>query len=215
MINFEYKCIFVAVPKTASTSVRRIIGTPLKAHLDLMEYKEKLTREYHLETEHPKWNSVYRSFLSWKIREGRAERIFNTFFKFGFVRNPWDRVVSLYLRKQGDTKRHEMDFEQFVEWIQLSTDTCIHPSPKKNQLDWFLNKKGEIVADYIGKFETLEADWEVIREKLGIQEKLPHINHNPDNQRHYSTYYTDSTREIIREKFIIDIEHFGYTFEKM
>lgn len=140
------------------------------------------------------------------------EKIFNSYFKFGFVRNPWDRVVSLYNRNEGIKMREQMSFEEFAEWIQLSSDTCVHPTPHKSQLDWFKDHSGRVVADYIGKFETIEKDWEFICNRLHISQPLPHENRNDKNQRHYTEYYTNKTQRLIAEKFKEDIDYFGYSF---
>ncbi len=128
MINHEYKCIFVEVPKTGSTSIRSIIGSPEKPHLNIKEIKEKNFYEFDLDT-----TNVFMHFFKRKIIELKWKQ----YFKFGFVRNPWDRVVSLYLRKEGIQMSKEMSFPEFVHWIQNSSDTSIHPSKHKNQLDWF------------------------------------------------------------------------------
>ncbi len=140
------------------------------------------------------------------------EKIFSSYFKFGFVRNPWDRVVSLYNRNEGIKMREQMSFEEFAEWIQLSSDTCVHPTPHKSQLDWFKDHSGRVVADYIGKFETIEKDWEFICNRLHISQPLPHENRNDKNQRHYTEYYTNKTQRLIAEKFKEDIDYFGYSF---
>ena len=106
------------------------------------------------------------------------------------------------------------DFEEFAEWIELSSDTSVHPTPHKYQLDWFKDHSGQVAADYIGKFETLEKDWELICNRLRISQPLPHENHNDKNQRHYTEYYTNKTQRLIAEKFKEDIEYFGYEFGK-
>src|SRR5262249_246403 len=146
----------------------------------------------------------------------RRERIgreqFESYFKFGFVRNPWDRTVSLYKRREGMQLRDNMTFEEFVEWIQFSSSTCLHPMPHRNQLDWFVDPHGNVIADYIGKFETLQTDWQHISAKLGINTQLPHLNENP-SERHYTDYYTPRTRRIIADRFHVDIEYFNYTFD--
>src|SRR5262249_36530343 len=120
-------------------------------------------------------------------------------------------TVSLYERTEARQMRNEMSFEQFVDWIQYSSSTCIHSSPHRYQLDWFVDPDGRILADFIGRFERLEEDWAVVAKKLGITEPLPHRR---DSQRphHYTEYYTARTREIIANKFRIDVEHFGYEF---
>jgi len=140
-----------------------------------------------------------------------GQRQFATYFKFGFVRNPWDRVVSLYERTEAQQMRNEMTFDQFVDWIQYSSSTCVHSSPHRYQLDWFVDSNGKVLADFIGKFERLEEDWAFVAEKLGITERLPHRRASL-RARHYTEYYTARTREIIATKFQVDIEHFGYEF---
>jgi hypothetical protein len=61
------------------------------------------------------------------------------------------------------------------------------------------------------EFERLDEDWAVVAKKLGINESLPHRRANP-RERHYTEYYDARTREVIANKFRIDIEHFGYEF---
>lgn len=212
MISHNYKCIFVEVPKTGSTSIRAILGKPWKPHLNLWQIKN------HMENY---WTQVggradrilevlYLALPKQKrINVGRKQ--FETYFKFGFVRNPWDRVVSLYERNEAGQLRDKMSFEQFVDWIQYSSATCIHSSPHRYQVDWFVDPNGNMLADFIGKFERLEQDWALVARKLGITEKLPHKKANP-RPRHYTEYYNSRTRELIASKFRIDIEQFGYEF---
>ena len=144
-------------------------------------------------------------------RRETGRRQFESYFKFGFVRNPWDRVVSLYERTEALQLRNEMSFEQFVDWIQYSSATCVHSSPHRYQLDWFVDANGNLLADFIGKFERLDEDWAFVAQKLGVEEKLPHRRENP-RARHYTEYYTPRTRDIIAAKFKVDIERFDYEF---
>jgi hypothetical protein len=147
-------------------------------------------------------------------RERRIERRqFNSYFKFGFVRNPWDRVVSLYERTEAQQMRDQMTFTEFVEWIQYSSSTCIHSSPHRYQLDWFVDPDGKVLADFIGRFERLEEDWAFVARKLGVTETLPHWKLNT-RTRHYTEYYSARTKQIIAAKFKVDIDQFGYEFGK-
>ena len=145
-------------------------------------------------------------------RQKRGQEQFKSYFKFGFVRNPWDRVVSLYERKEALELRNKMSFDEFVDWIQYSSATCLHSSPHRYQLDWFVDPNGTVLADFIGRFERLAEDWAFVAKKIGVSEALPHSRPNP-RLRHYTEYYNSKTRAIVAEKFKVDIETFGYQFE--
>ena len=183
MVSDKFKCIFVEVPKTGSTSIRTIIGHPHRPHLNI-----------------------------WQIANQVGPEKFNSYWKFGFVRNPWDRAVSLYERKEGLQLRHKMSFEQFVDWMKFASSTCIHPVPHRHQLDWFVNPHGDVIVDFIGKYENLQTDWAKIAGKLGIQVALPKVKVNPDRMRDYTKYYSENSKRIISERFAVDIEYFGYQF---
>lgn len=149
--------------------------------------------------------------LSRERRMEIGQRQFNAYFKFGFVRNPWDRVVSLYERIEARQMKNQMTFDEFVDWIQYSSSTCVHSSPHRYQLDWFVDPNGKVLADFIGRFEKLETDWAFVGKKLGVAETLPHSRPNV-RTRHYTEYYNARTREVIANKFKVDIEYFGYEF---
>jgi hypothetical protein len=104
-----------------------------------------------------------------------------------------------------------MTFERFVDWIDYSSATCLHSSPHRYQLDWFVDPNGKLLADFIGKFERLDEDWAFVAQTLGVNKKLPHRRANP-RERHYTDYYIPRTRDVIANKFRVDIERFGYEF---
>ena len=83
-----------------------------------------------------------------------------------------------------------------------------------NQLDWFLDPSGRVIADYIGN-ETLEEDWTIVKQRLrgDLPETLSCAKKNPNKLRHYSLFYTDETRSIVADRFRLDIEYFDYHFE--
>jgi len=67
--------------------------------------------------------------------------------------------------------------------------------------------------DFIGRFETLQKDYEKILELLKLPEvKLPIVNQNHQRQRDYRSYYNEETKNIISEHLKEDIELFGYSF---
>ena len=69
-----------------------------------------------------------------------------------------------------------------------------------------------MLVDFIGKFENLQSDWVIVANKLGLSKELPHKNKNLSKRKHYTGYYSKAAKEIIKSKFIVDIEYFGYKF---
>ncbi len=182
MISDRFRCIFIEVPKTGSTSIRQIIGHPHKPHLNICQIQGMTDPER-----------------------------FSAYFKFGFVRNPWDRLVSLYERKEGLQVKAHMSFEEFIDWAKFASCTCIHPLPHRYQFDWFVDPHGNMLMDFVGRFERLEQDWATICSRLGITQPLPHANANP-RAKHYTEYYSTRTRDVVAERFKVDIEYFQYEF---
>src|SRR5690348_1412318 len=121
MVSDELQCIFVEVPKTGTTSIRSILGEPRIPHLNI-----------------------------WQIRSEMSQERFSRYYKFGFVRNPWDRAVSLYERTEGLRLKRQMPFEVFVSGMKFASATCIHPVPHRYQLDWFVDPSGRVIVDFIG-----------------------------------------------------------------
>lgn len=214
MISHAHRCIFVEIPKTGSTSIRRVIGSPPKPHLNICQIRQEMmtcwTRYGGL------GNHLLAAgylLLPLRQRNERGARQFAEYFKFGFVRNPWDRIVSLYLRRQGLQMSGRMTFPEFVDWARYSSSTCVHPVPHTNQLDWLVDPHGDLMVDFIGRFESLQSDWAQVAKRLGLPTGLPRSNTNPEPRKHYSEWYDARTREVVRQRFAVDIEYFGYRFE--
>jgi len=70
---------------------------------------------------------------------------------------------------------------------------------------------GTIAIDFIAKFETLRADFEKIRNAIGTEANLPHLN--ASSRKNFKDYYTDETRGIITRWYQEDIEAFALTFD--
>src|SRR5438132_13979207 len=106
MISHEHKCIFVEVPKTGSTSVRAILGKAWKRHLNLWQITNQI------ETNWTRYGGRKNRILAslYLLRSEKHRREIGaihvaTSFKFGFVRNLWERVVCLYERNEASQLR--------------------------------------------------------------------------------------------------------------
>jgi hypothetical protein len=148
----------------------------------------------------------------------------NEYFKFAFVRNPWDRLVSWYSmvttmpREGNELWRYVHDNSStFEEFIYNCTDEVeikdgVHYSFAYNQLDYVTDDHGNLLVDFIGRLENFDRDLQEVFRRIGFElETVPHKNRS--GHQHYSTFYTPDTELIVRERFKRDIEYFGYEFE--
>ena len=138
-------------------------------------------------------------------------------FKFAFVRNPWDRLVSLYFWLKG---RNHMwlpeNFEQFVVHVSEGN----YPSPgwkndegytQANTMVSWLRPNGVWIPDFIGKFEHLNEHWAKLCDILNVTQPLPVVN--TTDHKPYQEYYTPNTRDLVAKRFAEDISAFNYQFE--
>jgi hypothetical protein len=135
----------------------------------------------------------------------------DSYFKFAFVRNPWDRVHSWYRNVMRDElHRKELSIApdlSFAEFVQKHLDVwALRP-----QLSWLTDENGDIAVDYIGKFETLEEDYRIICEKVGKPtESLPRTLHY--DAVSYRDVYDSTSEALVAEKYAEEIERLSYLF---
>lgn len=136
--------------------------------------------------------------------------LYQCLFKFAFVRNPWDRLVSRYsfLLRNLNHPRHEFvrrmaAFEDYLAWEMRRGKFFQHT--------YVTDAAGNLIVDFIGYYERLHQDFATVCTRLGVNAELPKAN--VSSHRDYRTYYTDATRELVARHFRRDIELFGYDFD--
>jgi hypothetical protein len=99
---------------------------------------------------------------------------FRTFFKFAFVRNPWDRAYSMYRHFGLD---EYMSFEYFLAHVLKREMWKNRYWFVRPQCDFVLDAHGELCVDFLGRFETLEQDFGQVADVLGLKTRtLPYLN---------------------------------------
>jgi hypothetical protein len=196
MISHKYKFIFVRTPKTASTSVLDVLESYELERLPIQNVQEPL-----FNFEGKKYDCNHPPIQV--IKKSTTKNIFNDYFKFSFVRNPWDRCVSAW--RYNIKKKFTPRGAPFVEFVRGLESEEIGNYKYLNQYDFV---KG---CDFIGRFENLQEDFDTICDKVGIsRQKLSH--ENKTRHANYVELYNDEAREIIAEKCKKDIEYFGYEY---
>jgi hypothetical protein len=189
----KQNCIFIHVPKVAGTSLTELLYGRHFGHHKAIDL------------------------------EKRYPSLFRATFKFAFVRNPWDRVLSSYLfAKNGGTQdtniseaaKYEIPefdtFQQFVkEWLVNQDLETVDPVFKR-QSD-FLFKDGILLVDFVGRLENFSEDVKLLEKKLSIKLDVPHKNKTVRTM-HYSEYYDEESIKLITDLYKEDILNFTYEF---
>lgn len=153
-----------------------------------------------------------------------GKKRFNDYYKFTFVRNPWDRLHSAYsfLKKGGMNHLDEQfskevmseveTFEDFVlQWLTPELmNSWVHFVP---QYKFVTDNKRDLVVDFVGRFENFAADYKIISDKLGVNELLSHMNKTKNKiEDNYRDVYTDEMKAKVQSLYAIDICIFNYKF---
>lgn len=236
MICHRYKCVFIHIPKNAGQSIEHVflellnltwetraplllrpndkpeLGPPRLAHLHADEY-------------------VRYDYM--------PQEMYDDYFKFTFVRNPWSRIISIYKHLGFNRK---CDFKTFL--MGVFSDTIF------NDKHWFVGpqceyvcaENGDFLPNFVGRFEDLQNGFNHVCQEIGLSAiQLPHANKSgtsdskfgfcvrpmqlvtnilrsiskktiPSYDR-YQDYYDQESIEFVGEIYKKDIELFGYQFE--
>ncbi|MGB3788102.1 MAG: sulfotransferase family 2 domain-containing protein, partial [Phormidesmis sp.] len=168
----------------------------------------RLARKFHLSSSFP----VRVHSKAKEVKAKLKPAMYENYFKFAFVRNPWDWQVSLYeysrqhkSHPQKNLMSSFKDFDDYIRWRVKEEGTL--------QKEFVTDNNGELIVDHIGKFEKLSADFVEICDKIGLAVSLPEFN-KTKSRKDYTAYYTDETQRLVAEHFKEDIEMFDYSFGK-
>jgi len=220
-VNFPLRAIFIAIPKTGTTSIRDQISPPgpylvPADHLNLMQVRDALYPHLLVQALNRNRGFPTEGVPSDADVRAKARATFEGFFKFSSVRNPWARAVSLYYRGEGvQVPTEEMSFAAFCERHVYASDTCRKPTLHRNQLDWIVDETGEIAVDCVNKNEELDRGFDEVRERTGGRIDLAALRRNVNARSKSESYrelYDDATRALIARHFEKDIDTFKYVF---
>jgi len=225
------RTVFIHIPRTAGKSIEKTIqslskddptityqdlGFPLRPTCDS---SVSFTTTQHL------------SIQSLINRDVFTPDWFSQSFKFAFVRNPWDRLVSLYEHLQYRLKRQKRqresnqylhtfhDFatavcqDRFVQPLgRLVTDDWSQANPQIRWLDWAYQPWSGFT--FIGRYEYLNEDWEYVCRLMDIPFTCLQFHNKSAKTKHYTSYYESSDLiDQVGGYYKEDIEKFRYRYD--
>ena len=219
-VHLEKNWIFIAIPKTGTTSIRTQLkqtGVPLipNPHLNILQVRDAINFFFLTKN-----LAVNKTFPTEKVKtysqiKDESKFFFSNAFKFASVRNPWERAVSLFYRKEGVRNQQSLSFDSFIENHFFASDTCVHPTLHKNQFDWISDENEKILLDYIFKLENFSKAVRDINERtnglIRLQDTIANKNRSSRSSE-YRDLYSDKTKKMIAQRFEKDIDSFQFTF---
>lgn len=202
MIIHKYKIIFLHIPKTAGFSIEKFFDNNKRNHL------------------------IFDSEIVWGLKDGKYTQHFeykkikeyyqgkeniDNYFKFTFVRNTWDRLLSAYSYLNPNPKK-----EDFCEYLRKKCKALV--SGELGECDHYnsqiryIYNDGEEFLDFIGKFENIQEDFKKLCEKISVDyKKLPLLNFS-SRKKEYKEYYNEETLNLVKEVYKKEIEYFDYKY---
>src|SRR6266576_3514763 len=202
MISLQKRFLFVHIPKTAGNSIQSALRDYSEDQLVALRKEQDGLERFGLRN--PNYNVKKHSTLR-EYHDALGDEQFRNLYKFTCVRNPWDRMVSYYFTPTQSPET--WDRKKFRGMISKAVSVADYLRLDQGKRDPFSN------VDYIMRFENLADDFRTVCETLGIlPATLPRYNRS--SREHYSKYYDDELRELVRARFAAEIEHFVYIFER-
>ena len=185
IISHSNKFIYVKSYKTASTSVE-IFFERLCSDSDIVGYRVPNPIPNNCDW----WNHMSPLQIKTKLDN---DNVWDSYLKFGCVRNPWERTLSSYL---------------FVKTEKTFEEYCMDKKSFRSLRNFY-----NLEMDYYIRFEKLHEDVKNVCNMLDLPCNLSQLPHKKKtDHKHYTEYYTDEMRDKIAQDYRDDIDFFNYTF---
>ena len=210
-INHDLKAVFIHVHKTGGTYISYMLHKYYgftnyylhrPDHDQFCLNKKKKTKYLNYE------NRVHGVLMYYKTspfinrKMGMTREKWDTYYKFCFVRNPYDKIISAW----NHINRFNIPFPNYL-LLQNKCNDVEYMHMFMPQVRNIINEKGVLKINYIGKFETLEQDFQKILGEMGIK-KIIHDQKKCMNKREHAPYYEYYDQMILNRVNIILKEDF-------
>jgi len=155
---------------------------------------------------------------------------FNEYFKYSFVRNPWDRYFSFYTYYKDKLKFYQKTNIELNDNQQRQKINTFNLFKNKGDeevfksiilefpphINYFIDNGGNMLIDEIGQLENISTCFDKFCEKVNLLQtpKLKHENKSDKASVTKDNLYTQELIDIVAEKEKWVIDEFGYNFEE-
>lgn len=208
IISHRHRFIFAAVPKTGTHAVRQALREQM-GEADVEQVGLFVDKRFPW----PELAEIRHGHLALhQVRPYLDEDVFEGYFKFAFVRNPFDRFVSycafmlrggdLFQQRPRDVMRHFL-FEQPPEGHILF----------QSQASLLVDDDGQtLLSDAVGRVEDMQGSYDAICARIGIPSR-PLDRVNDTRREDYRRYYDQSLIDGVAARYAQDLALFGYDFD--
>lgn len=204
MINHGRKILFIDICKTAGTAITKT-----------------------LQQQYPKdrWEGKHHSVPNYtpRLASKVTNDILDEYSSFTVIRNPYDRMVSLWIWGLGGPYRDTKDsFVDFMRNVRDGKYTEYNGHRYRTSLEWISDESGTIRVKNIIRYENLQEELNQYLNTQGldsielVKENTKEIwlsrGHQFKLHKHYKEHYCEESQTITRNLFKDEIEHFGFEF---
>ena len=212
IISHKHKFIFFKTRKTAGSSIQvQLANYCGEDDIITGQYRDGIDDDSH--STGLNMDKFYTNHPHPTLKETRlflGEEIWNSYFKFAFVRNPFDIAVSRYFweKKGKSLVEQETSIDDFKKWTMTELKDY---DRQLSYIEW----DGEIALDFVGRYETLKEDYRHICQKLNLPvDELPFKKSGFRDKKHYTKFYDDETIQRVTDFFDRDIDLLNYNFNQ-
>ena len=206
IVSHKHRFIFFAVPKTATHTIRQA----LRAHMGPGDWEQQmLFGKQSLPI--PELAKIQHGHISARqLRPHIEADIWHSYFKFGFVRNPYDRFVStcffLHRENPGFAASATQSMKDALARNHFRERVLVKP-----QLQQLTAEDGSMQLDYVGRYESLQHSYDEICSRLKLPTTMLGRN-NTSRHGHPADYYDDELRQLVKDFYAQDLQTFAYDF---
>lgn len=189
--------LYIHIPRTGGSSFTRNYRNYIDGNHDGLQFRHGWQHKLHL-------GGMHSTYMDHKRHIDNSD-----FISFAFVRNPWSWVFSWYTVLNPKEQPSKDGLKRFIKNPNQSHWTLV----RKQQADYICDHRDHVCLDMIFRYERYDLEIKIINETFKMvpceQTRLNGSLQGAD----YRNFYTEETKQLVRELYPRDVKILGYTFE--